>query len=142
MSGDPSLVASPYLIKNISYDEVYKLSKLGAKIIQKDAIKLAKENKIKILVKSLYLDELGSVVSFKSNVRKYIGISNDDKYIYLVGNVSNLDLEVIISLMSEYNILINKIKLKKGYILIDVINGKRNFALNLIHHKFMNKRIG
>ena len=26
MSGDPSLVASPYLIKHINYDEVYKLS--------------------------------------------------------------------------------------------------------------------
>lgn len=140
MSGDPTLVASPYLINKISYDEVYKLSKLGAKVIQKDAIRFSKENKIKILVKSLYLDEVGSIVSFKSDIKKYIGISNDDRYIYLVGNVSNLDLEVIISLMHEYNILINKIKLKKDYILIEVINGKRNFALNLIHHKFMNKR--
>ena len=140
MSGDPSLIASPYLIKYINYDEVYKLSKLGAKIIQKDAIKFSKENKIKILVKSLYLDETNSIVSFKSEVNKYIGITNDDRYIYLVGKVSNFDLEVIISLMHEYNILINKIKLKKDYILIEVINGKRNFALNLIHHKFMNKK--
>lgn len=140
MSGDPSLIASPYLIKYINYDEVYKLSKLGAKIIQKDAIRFSKENKIKILVKSLFLDETNSIVSFKSEVKKYIGITNDDRYIYLVGNVSNSDLEVIISLMHEYNILINKIKLKKDYILIEVINGKRNFALNLIHHKFMNKK--
>lgn len=140
MSGDPSLIASPYLIKYINYDEVYKLSKLGAKIIQKDAIRFSKENKIKILVKSLFLDETNSIVSFKSEVKKYIGITNDDRYIYLVGNVSNTDLEVIISLMHEYNILINKIKLKKDYILIEVINGKRNFALNLIHHKFMNKK--
>ena len=140
MSGDPSLIASPYLIKYINYDEVYKLSKLGAKIIQKDAIKFSKENKIKIYVKSLYLDETNSIVSFKSEVNKYIGITNDDRYIYLVGKVSNFDLEVIISLMHEYNILINKIKLKKDYILIEVINGKRNFALNLIHHKFMNKK--
>ena len=140
MSGDPSLVASPYLIKHINYDEVYKLSKLGAKIIQKDAIRFSKENKIKILVKSLFLDEVGSIVSFKSDVNKYIGFTNDDRYIYLVGNVSNSDLEVIISLMHEYNILINKIKLKKDYILVEVINGKRNFALNLIHHKFMNKK--
>ena len=29
----------------------------------------------------------------------------------------------------------------KDYILIEVINGKRNFALNLIHHKFMNKKV-
>ena len=140
MSGDPSLVASPYLIKHINYDEVYKLSKLGAKIIQKDAIRFSKENKIKILVKSLFLDEVGSIVSFKSDVNKYIGITNDDRYIYLVGNVNSYDLEVIISLMHEYNILINKIKLKKDYILVEVINGKRNFALNLIHHKFMNKK--
>ena len=139
MSGDPSLVASPYLIKHINYDEVYKLSKLGAKIIQKDAIRFSKEKKIKILVKSLFLDEVGSIVSFKSDVNKYIGITNDDRYIYLVGNVNSYDLEVIISLMHEYNILINKIKLKKDYILVEVINGKRNFALNLIHHKFMNK---
>ena len=140
MSGDPSLVASPYLIKHINYDEVYKLSKLGAKIIQKDAIRFSKEKKIKILVKSLFLDEVGSIVSFKSDVNKYIGITNDDRYIYLVGNVNSYDLEVIISLMHEYNILINKIKLKKDYILVEVINGKRNFALNLIHHKFMNKK--
>lgn len=139
MSGDPSLVASPYLIKNISYDDSYKLSKLGAKVIQKDAVKLAKENKIKILVKSLYFDEIGSVVYLKSDLKKYLGVSNDERYIYLVGQVDKKDEEVIKSLMQEYNILINKIKLKKDYILVEVINGKRNFALNLIHHKFMNK---
>ena len=78
-------------------------------------------------------------MNFKSDLTSYLGVSNDDKYIYLVGKVSEEDKEVIISLMKEYNISINKIKLKKDYILIEVINGKRNFALNLIHHKFMNK---
>lgn len=141
MSGDPSLIASPFLIKNISYDDVYKLSKLGAKVIQKDAIKLAKENNIKILVNSLFFDEVGSIVSYKSDLKKYLGVSNDDKYIYLVGNVDDNDVKVIIYLMNEYNILIKKIKLKKDYILVEVINGKRNFALNLIHHKFMNKKV-
>lgn len=139
MSGDPFVVASPYLIKNISYDNAYKLSKLGAKVIQKDAIKLAEENNIKILVKSLYFDEVGSIVYKRSDLKKYYGVNNDDKFIYLVGEVDNLDVEVIKLLMEEYNIAINKIKLKKDYILIEVINGKRNFALNLIHHKFMNK---
>lgn len=141
MSGDPSLIASPYLIKNISYDDVYKLSSLGSKIIQKEAIKIAKENNIKILVNSLYLNENGSIVSFKSDVRTYLGVSNDDKYIYLVGKVKEEDSKVIISLMNEYNILVKKIKVKKDYILIEVIAGKRNFALNLIHHKFMHKRV-
>ncbi len=142
MSGDPSLIASPYLIKNISYDEVYKLSKLGAKVLQKDAIKMAKENKIKIIVKSLYLDEIGSIVSFKGTQNKYLGVNNIDKDIYLVGNCSLNDVKVINSLMTEYNIAINKIKLLKDAILVEVINGKRNFALNLIHHKFMNTKKG
>jgi len=141
MSGDPSLIASPFLIKNISYDDVYKLCSLGAKVIQKDAIKLAKENKIKIYVKSLFINEKGSVVSFKSDLIKYLGVSNNDKYIYLVGNVNDKDIKVIINLLNEYNILIKKIKLRKNYILVEVINGKRNFALNLIHHKFMNKKV-
>ena len=141
MSGDPSLIASPYLIKNISYEDVYKLSLLGSKIIQKDAVKIAKDNKIKILVNSLFLDENGSIVSFESDVHKYLGVSNDNKYIYLVGKVNDIDAKVIISLMNEYNILVKKIKVKKDYILIEVINGKRNFALNLIHHKFMHKKV-
>lgn len=141
MSGDPLLIASPYLIKNISYDDVYKLSLLGSKIIQKDAIKIAKDNKIKILVNSLFLDENGSIVSFDSDVNKYLGVSNDNKYIYLVGKVNDEDAKVIISLMNEYNILVKKIKVKKEYILIEVISGKRNFALNLIHHKFMHKKV-
>jgi len=141
MSGDPKVIASSFLIKRISYLDAYKLSKLGAKIIQKDAINLAKENNIKILVKSLYLDEIGSEVFNKSDLNKYIGVSYDDKYIYLIGNVDGNDLNVIISLLNEYNILINKIKLRKEYILIEVISGKRNFAINLIHHKFMNKKV-
>ena len=33
----------------------------------------------KILVNSLYLNENGSIVSFKSDVRTYLGVSNDDK---------------------------------------------------------------
>lgn len=137
MSGDPSLIASPYLIKNISYDDVYLLSKLGAKVIQKTAVKFAKENKIKILVKSLYLDEVGSVIYFNSDLNKYKGVTINDKYIYLIGNLDNDDVNIIKYLMHEYNIAITKIKLLNDFILIEVINGKRNFALNLIHHKFM-----
>lgn len=140
MSADPKLVASPYLLKNLNYDDMYHLAKLGAKVIQKDAVKLAKEENIKILIKSLYLDELGSVISNKSESKEILGVSVDEKYIYLIGKVKEEHVEVINSLMDEYNISITKIKLMKDYILIEVINGKRNFALNLIHHKFMNKR--
>lgn len=140
MSADPKLVASPYLMKNLNYDDMYHLAKLGAKVIQKDAVKLAKEENIKILIKSLYLDELGSVISNKSESKEILGVSVDEKYIYLIGKVKEEHVEVINSLMDEYNISITKIKLMKDYILIEVINGKRNFALNLIHHKFMNKR--
>ena len=86
------------------------------------------------------MDELGSVISNKSESKEILGVSVDEKYIYLIGKVKEEHVEVINSLMDEYNISITKIKLMKDYILIEVINGKRNFALNLIHHKFMNKR--
>jgi aspartokinase len=127
-------------MKYLNYDDMYHLAKLGAKVIQKDAVKFAKEENIKIIIKSLYLDEIGSIISNKSEVKGILGVSTFDNYIYLIGKVNKLDEEVIKSLMEEYNISINKIKLMDGYILIEVINGKRNFALNLIHHKFMNKR--
>ena len=75
MSGDPLLIASPYLIRNLSFDDAYMLSKLGAKVIQNDAVNYAKENKIKIIVKSLYLDEVGSVIYFKSDFDVFCNVS-------------------------------------------------------------------
>lgn len=137
MSGDPSLVATPRLIKYLSYDQCYLLSDHGGKIIQKEAIKLAKHYQIKITVKDFYTNKVGTIISKKGLQSKYYCLTIDNSKINILGEEMDTSKEEIKSLLDVFNIKLKTYNYNEGIITIQVEDGKRNFALNLLHHKFI-----
>ena len=65
LTADPKITGKAHLIEKLSYDELYEMSKSGAKVVNFKAVSYAKDNDIKLVVKSLYspIDENGTQIS-------------------------------------------------------------------------------
>ncbi len=61
-TADPRIIPSACRIANISYDEMAEMASLGAKVMHYRAIDLARNYKVKIVVKSSFLQGEGTVI--------------------------------------------------------------------------------
>jgi len=61
-TADPRIIPSARRIANISYDEMAEMASLGAKVMHYRAIDLARNYKVKIVVKSSFLPGEGTVI--------------------------------------------------------------------------------
>lgn len=63
MTSDPNKDLNAQLLKKLSYDEAYDIACNGAKVIHKKAIKYAKEANIPIMVKNLFGEMEGTLIT-------------------------------------------------------------------------------
>lgn len=72
-TADPRIVEHPIKLKQISYDEMLELSRLGAGVLQSRSVEFAKKYNVRIHVRSSYSMEKGTIVMPKEEiVEKYI----------------------------------------------------------------------
>ena len=80
-STDPNKLKSAKKIKNISYEEMLEMASLGSKVMQPHSIQDARLNRIKIQVKSSFVNKMGTIITKRKNIinNKIItGISSTD----------------------------------------------------------------
>lgn len=70
---DPLLVPNARYIKEISYDDMYRLAINGANVIHPNAVLIGKQYNIPIRILSTFTDEPGTLISNKKNDLKIIG---------------------------------------------------------------------
>ncbi|MFA9423218.1 MAG: aspartate kinase [Sedimentibacter sp.] len=70
---DPRLVANAKYIKNISYDDMYRLAINGANVIHPNAVLLGKQYNIPIRILSTFMDDPGTLISNKKSNLRIIG---------------------------------------------------------------------
>ncbi len=88
-TADPRVVKNAQKLKNISYDEMLEFSNLGAGVLHNKCIKIAKENNIKLIVRSSMSKENGTEVS--NFYRKFpienkiTGVTSNENVVSVVG---------------------------------------------------------
>lgn len=70
---DPRVVPNARYIKNISYDNMYRLAINGANVIHPNAVLLGKQYNIPIRILSTFIDEPGTLISNDKSNSKIIG---------------------------------------------------------------------
>lgn len=81
---DPHLNQTTHLIEHISYDRLLNFCKHGCNIIQNEALKYAKQNNIKIIIKHYALDNKGTLIDDKKGDSS-LGIHQKKEHIYIDG---------------------------------------------------------
>jgi len=84
---DPKLVPYTKYIEKISYDNMYKLSSKGVKVIHPKSVLLAKKFNIPVRVTSAFSDIEGTLISNEGNQEKIIGIAVEKKEDILIFSI-------------------------------------------------------
>ncbi len=89
---DPRIHKKAKKIKRIDYDEMLEMASLGSKVMQPTSVQDAKINKIKIKVKSSFIEKPGTTIQDLKNKKKYksqvitgISLTKNDTKITIAG---------------------------------------------------------
>ncbi len=82
MTADPRIVESATLLENMTYDEMYEMAKHGARVVDFNAVDIAKRSHLNIVVKNTHDDSVGTQItdSYKSD-RILTSITKYDSWI-------------------------------------------------------------
>lgn len=93
-STDPRIVKQARKLKEISYDEMLEMAHLGAAVLHPRAVECAKQNKVKLVVRSSFTNHEGTQVKEETDMEQGIvvrGIAFDKP----IAHVSLLDMPTI-----------------------------------------------
>lgn len=139
-TADPRVVPNAIKLSNISYDEMLEFSNLGASVLHNKSVKLAKENSIKLVVRSSLTEEDGSIVgntvSETSEKSKITGIASIKNTISIIGlNLSIDTKDKVIKFLNENNLKFNNLNYTNMQISIEVEDDTSKYVQKL-HNLF------
>lgn len=139
-TADPRVVPNAIKLSNISYDEMLEFSNLGASVLHNKSVKLAKENGIKLVVRSSLTEEDGSIVgntvSETSKKNKITGIASIKNTISIIGlNLSIDTKDKVIKFLNENNLKFNNLNYTNMQITIEVEDDTSKYVQKL-HNLF------
>ena len=143
-TADPRIVNDAIKLENISYDEMLEFSNLGAGVLHNKSVKVAKENNIKLVVRSSMSKEEGTTVydfyKKSCNLPKITGVTSKDNIVSIVG--MDIDKEVsdkVIEVLNKNNLKFNNLDKTKMQISVTVENQDVNSTIRCIHDLFFKK---
>ena len=143
-TADPRIVHDSIKIDNISYDEMLEFSNLGAGVLHNKSVKIAKENDIKLVVRSSMSNEEGTTVSnFYNkccNLPKVTGVTSNGNRVSIVGvDIDTSAKDKLIKVLNENNLKFNNLDKTSMQISITVEDKDVNSAIRCIHDLFFKK---
>lgn len=143
-TADPRIVDNAIKIDNISYDEMLEFSNLGAGVLHNKSVKIAKENNIKLVVRSSLTKEDGTTVSdFYNkccNLPKVTGVTSNGNRVSIVGmDIDTAAKDKVIEVLNKNNLKFNNLDKTSMQISITVGNSDVNATIRCIHDLFFKK---
>lgn len=142
-TADPKIVNSAKKLEHISYDEMLEFSNLGAGVLHNKCVKIAKENDIKLVVRSSMSEDIGTTVSNIyskcCNLPKITGITSIDSIVSIIG----LDLDMstkqkVMNTLNKRNIKFTNIDKTNTQISMTIDKDEANECIRCIHDLFFN----
>ncbi len=143
-TADPRIVDNAIKLENISYDEMLEFSNLGAGVLHNKSVKVAKENDIKLIVRSSMSKVEGTVVSnFYNkccNLPKITGVTSNKNIVSIVGmDIDNDTKDKLIKILNENNLKFNNLDKTNMQISVTVNEEDVNSCIRCIHDLFFKK---
>ena len=140
----PRIVDNAIKLENISYDEMLEFSNLGAGVLHNKSVKVAKENDIKLIVRSSMSKVEGTVVSnFYNkccNLPKITGVTSNKNIVSIVGmDIDNETKDKLIKILNENNLKFNNLDKTNMQISVTVNEEDVNSCIRCIHDLFFKK---
>lgn len=140
-TADPRIVKSAIKLDNISYDEMLEFASLGAGVLHDKCVKIAKDNNVKLVVKSSMSNKSGTTVAKFYNkyykLPKIAGVTSINNKVSIVGRNLDTDTENrIIEVLNKNNLKFNNLDKTERQISITIDNKKVNSCVKCMHDLF------
>lgn len=124
MTADPRIVPSAKLVSKLSYNEIFQLAEMGAKVVHPKAVLVAKQKNIKVYVKNTMKDNIGTIISNESSNKPVVSITSMSNRVQIIINKKDNKNEY-------YNILDIIAKNKISLDLISIFADRQIFTISL-----------
>lgn len=139
-TADPRVVKNAVKLYNVSYDEMLEFSNHGAGVLHNKCVELAKENDIKLIVRSSMSDEEGTIITnYKdaSELPKITGVTSCDNVVSIIG--TNIDLgtmDKVTEVLNENHFKYDNLNYNNMEICMAVPSNEIYSCVNCVHNLF------
>ena len=111
-TADPRFIKDAYKLEEINYDEMLELASLGAKVLHNRSVELAKKYSVRLVVRSSFTNERGTIVKEECTVEKMLvsglAVDKDVSHIVVVGLKDTPGIAFkLFSLLAKKNIVVD-----------------------------------
>lgn len=143
-TADPRVVNDALKLENISYNEMLEFSNLGAGVLHNKSVQIAKENNIKLIVRSSMSRTEGTTVSNfckkLCNLPKITGVTSNKNVISIVGiDIDTETKEKVIEVLNKNNLKFNNLDKTNMHISVTVNEEDVNASIRYIHDLFFKR---
>ena len=143
-TADPRIVNDALKLETISYNEMLEFSNLGAGVLHNKSVQIAKENNIKLIVRSSMSRTDGTTVSNfckkLCNLPKITGVTSNGNVISIVGiDIDTETKEKVIEVLNKNNLKFNNLDKTNMHISATVNEEDVNASIRCIHDLFFKR---
>ena len=143
-TADPRIVNDALKLETISYNEMLEFSNLGAGVLHNKSVQIAKENNIKLIVRSSMSRTDGTTVSNfckkLCNLPKITGVTSNGNVISIVGiDIDTETKEKVIEVLNKNNLKFNNLDKTNMHISVTVNEEDVNASIRCIHDLFFKR---
>ena len=140
-TADPRIVKDAVKLSEISYEEMLEFSNLGAGVLHNKCVEIAKDNNIKLEVRSSTSNEIGTKVKDLDinnlKVEKITGVTSNENVVSIVGvNLTGETIDKVMENLNENNLKFINLDYTNMRISFEVDSKEVNTCLNCMHDLF------
>ena len=139
-TADPRIVKNAIKLDNISYEEMLEFSNCGAGVLHNKCVKLAKENDIKLVVRSSMSNEEGTVIRNYSNAYDYpriTGVASCNNVVSIIGtNIDDNTMNKVAEVLNENHFNYDNLNYNNMEICAEIDSNQINSCVNCMHNLF------
>lgn len=139
-TADPRVVKNAVKLNNVSYDEMLELSNHGAGVLHNKCVELAKENDIKLIVRSSMSDDEGTIITNYrevSELPKITGVTSCDNVVSIIGtNIDDNTMNMVTEALDENHFKYDNLNFNNMEICMAVPSNEISSCVNCVHSLF------
>ena len=139
-TADPRIVKSAKKLENVSYDEMLEFSNCGAGVLHNKCVEIARDNNIKLVVRSSLSDDEGTVITnYRDvyNLPKITGVTSCDNVVSIIGiNIDSSTMDRVTDVLNENHFKYDNLSFNDMEICATVESNQINSCLNCVHDLF------
>ena len=119
---DPNVIKNAKKINSISYSEMENAASEGAKVLCERSVSLADKYNMKIIAKSTFNENKGSIISGMENYKLKMCIKNDKLFKVEISNGTCVKIENVLCKINKQNIKIKNLSLQNINAITFIVN--------------------